>query len=265
MTNDVSINDEVTMNDDEIASIINQDDNVVPVTEEEFDEVENICDGASSFETLEKNETVLDNFPQLRGDDYPEQYVQIKDIVISNYRSLPPIDFQSVYDELDTLFVKSGPTPTVQQIGVQLQKVQAAKERLAEIMAQVVRTHTIKKRSVDILKDAWGKFSKGSSSDKRNSDAAERLVEFESDLTQVDSLQKTCQHILKNLDSQQENLSRRITIFGLQLKIHDSGRMIIPDHDFSSRQDFEGTLVSSGVSGEEIDPTEAVEPDELSF
>ena len=267
MTSDTSTEDEITMNDDEIESIINQVDDVVPVTdvsEQDAEYIENLCDGSEAFEKLEKVETVLDDMPQLRGKDYPEEYLKIRDIVVSNYRSVPQVDHMAVYDELGSLSVATGSTPTIQQIQLQLQRVQAAKERLSEMITQILPSHTIKKRSIEILKDAWGRFSKESSDAKRKSDAIFRIAEFDSDFGKVDALLKTCMHISKNLDSSQENLSRRITIMGLQLKLNDMGRMAIPDHDFSPRQDFESTLVSSVIS-EEGDENGTPETEELSF
>ena len=51
----------------------------------------------------------------------------------------------------------------------------------------------------------------------------------------------------KNLEGLQENLSRRITIFQLQLKLHDIGRGALPDLDLKDDIDAEFGLINKSA------------------
>lgn len=262
---DEKMNDK-EMNEEEIHSIISLEDDIFPVTEEDFTDAENICDPDSLSNSLYDNEDLLDPTPQLKGDSYPPEFLGMIETFRSYIKVTPQLDFTAIYEELEELSVRSESTPTLQHINMQLQRVQASKERLSEIIMQIMPSHTIKKRSVDILKESWTKFSSEGSVDKRKADAVFRLGEFEQDYVATDAVFKTCMHISRNLDSFQDNLSRRITIMGLQLKLNDLNKTVMPDYEFGRGQDLEGTLVSSGLEeGEEVDPTVSIEPDERSF
>jgi hypothetical protein len=79
-----------------------------------------------------------------------------------------------------------------------------------------------------------------------------------------------CEHVLKNLDSNSNALSRQITIIQSQLKIFDIGRGALPDFDFnkSSFNDaFEsvGSPISGAIEKKEIPLDASVEAQECSF
>lgn len=195
-------------------------------------------------ETINKDSTQ----PKLMGVDYPRAYVDMVERVLNHYRSLPVLDYDKIYKELSQLSVNSCPTPTLQVINQELQKVQAAKERVSEILTDILRCFTLKKRTVDILREAWGNYSSEKSADKRKGDAVFRLSDFDMDFAQVESAIKVASHVCRNLDSLQENLSRRITIFQLQLKLHDMGRNALPDFEFKDDVDGDFGLGKSKTS-----------------
>jgi len=176
----------------------------------------------------------LDSSPCLSGTDFPEQYTIMVKRLLKQYKQLPNVNYIKIYAELSDLSIKSKPTPTLQDFNDEIQRVQAAKERLSEIFVITLRHHTIKSRITDLLKDAWGVFSTENSADKRKADALFRLNEFEEDFAEVEALLKACFHVLKTLDSLHESLYRRITVTQMQLKLHDFGRSALPDNDFSS-------------------------------
>jgi hypothetical protein len=179
-----------------------------------------------------------------------ENYLKMADRIVANYKFMPHIDYDKIYQELAELTIKSCPTPTLQMLNTELQKVQAAKDRLAEIFVDVIRAYTFKKRAVDILFDSYIKFSPESSADKRKSEAQFVTGEFHIDFALTDALLKSCGHIIKNLDSLHESLSRRITIIQLQLKLHDLGRGALPDFDFEKAKDPSDAELLSSNDGE---------------
>ena len=55
-------------------------------------------------------------------------------------------------------------------------------------------------------------------------------IDFSNELSWIDDHLKA--DIFRNLDSQHDGLSRRITICQLTMKLHDFGRSALPDYDF---------------------------------
>ena len=170
--------------------------------------------------------------PTLRGEGFPLDYLKMVNRISLQYNNLPVLDYDAIYKEISDLSVKSCPTPTLQVLNDEIQKVQGAKDRLSEIFVETLKCYTLKKRVVDILVDSWGKFTIEKNADGRKGDASFRLSNFLIDFATVEGLLKACTHILRNLDSLHDSLSRRITIVQLTMKLHDVGRGALPDFDF---------------------------------
>ena len=170
--------------------------------------------------------------PELMGTEYPEPYVKMVLKIRRQYERLPKLDYDAIYSEISDLSVKSCPTPSLAILNDELHRVQAAKDRLSEIFIDVIKCYNYKKRAVDILKDAWGKFTSEKNAEGRKGDATFRLSSFLADFAETEALSKSCDHILRNLDSLNDNLSRRITIWQLMTKLQDIGRGAMPHLDF---------------------------------
>ena len=193
-------------------------------------------DTAKPVVPLIKIDSEGDGLPVLMGSDYPPEYMRIVDRVKIQYDRLPKINYDAIYKEISELSICSNPTPTLQVLNDELHRVQASKDRLSEILIDVIKTYNFKNRAVDILKDAWGKFTTEKNTEGRKGDATFRLSDFMCDFAQLEALSKACNHVLKNLDSLHDNLSRRITIWQLILKLRDVGRGSLPDFDFSKNE-----------------------------
>ena len=181
--------------------------------------------------------------PELMGEDYPEPYIKMVMKIRKQYEYLPKLDYDAIYKEISDLSIHSSPTPNLAILNDELHKVQAAKDRLSEIFIDVIKCYNYKKRAVDILKDAWGKFTSEKNAEGRKGDASFRLSSFLSDYAETEALSKSCDHILRNLDSLNDNLSRRITIWQLMTKLQDIGRGALPSLDFDrSIGDTEASL-----------------------
>jgi len=207
--------------------------------------------------------------PSLIGkkEEYPPDFLEISELVLERYKNMPILNFDDLYAELSSLSVKASPTPTLQILNLELEKVQGAKDRLSEIFNSVLRNHTFKKRVVDMLRDSWGKYTSEKNAEARKGDANIRISKFELDLAETEALLKTCLHVLKNLDSHHDVLSRKITIIQLQLKLYDLGRgNSLPDFDFdknilaSSEDDVWG-----GKPKKDIDKTASIEAKEQTW
>jgi len=216
------------MNDKEIDNILDDDDDLAPF-DIEVEQIENIGGNAE----VKSKAFEFQDLPEVLGEDIPIGFARIVERVHAHYKTLPVINHLEVHEELAKLSVEKVPTPTLQLISQELQKVQSVKERVSEIIRDIIPVHTMKKRHFEILRDAWIKFSHESAADKRKSDSVFRISEFESDFAAIDALYKTAMHVARNLESAQEILSRRITIISLELKMHDLGRHGLPDHGFT--------------------------------
>ena len=168
----------------------------------------------------------------LVGDGYSQDYINVVKRIKKRYDLLPQFDYNAIYKELGDLSVKSCPTPSLATINDELHKIQGAKDRLSEILIEVIKSYNFKKRAVDILKDSWGKFTVEKNTEGRKGDSTFRLSWYLTDFAETESLFKACDHILKNLDSLNDNLSRRITIWQLMTKVGDIGRGSVPDLDY---------------------------------
>ena len=208
-------------------------------------------------ESIQALQDEQDGIPALVGNDYPVPFKILAERVQFQYRCLPKLNYAEIYEELGDLAIKSHPSPTLQVINDEIQKVQAAKERLSEIYRNVERNFFLKKRSVDILECAWAKYTSEKSADKRKGDAVMRVSNFVTDFALTEACYRVCQHIIKNLDSCHDSLSRQITVNQLLLKMHDYGRGGLPDYDFEDKKMENEDLDSDGdgdnVSKEELE------------
>lgn len=224
-------------------SFLDEDKPNTPVTQPKDEQTKIEQEQKSDIKTEVKS-----GFPKLLSGSFPVDYINTVNKVLEYYSRLPTVDYIAMYKELEVLSVKSCPTPTLQVLNQELQRLQASKERLCEIQSNISQCHTYKKRGLDLLRDSWGNFSTEKSADKRSGDAAYRLCEFEMDFAEVDAALKVVTHISRNLDGLQENLSRRITIFQLQLKLHDMGRTGLPEFELKDDIDEEFGLPKSNFS-----------------
>ncbi len=208
-------------------------------------------------DTINDNVEYTNMPPSLLGDGYPKEFMEMAERIRRGYSFLPKIRIDDVYEELSELSIKTSATPTLQTINRELEKSQAAKDRLTELDIQITQCAMYKERVVELLTDAWNKFSDEKSADKRKGDTAFRLANFYIDLVRVESAQKACKAVMLNLCSLQDTLSRRITNIQLQLKLMDIGRNAMPDFDFSNRMANADNLVSQAMGY--TSPVDAVE------
>lgn len=209
------------------------------------------------------------NIPQLQGDGYPERFLEIVKKVQERYEEFPSLSYKEIAEEVSSLNVYSCPTPTLQSLNYEMEKVQAAKDRISEIYSMVMPSYNAKKRLTELLSTCWNEYATGKTKDLRESDCASRLNEFLIDLSESERINSLCTQILKNLESLHHTLSRRITIFQLQLSLRDIGRGALPDYEF---QDEDGVNsdeipqdISEIINGKSPSTKESIEADEEGF
>ena len=70
-----------------------------------------------------------EDIPSLRGEGFPADYIGMVERVKWQYKMLPKLDYEAIYQEMAELSVKACPTPTLQVLNDEIQKVQGAKDR----------------------------------------------------------------------------------------------------------------------------------------
>lgn len=159
--------------------------------------------------------------------DAPEDFKKILDKANVMIGRLKRMDRKEIYDEIRLLNVSISENPSLQQINVEISKVQAAKDRLSEILINAHSNFIILKRICELLTDGWTVFSDKNSAEKRKGEAGLKMYQFAELSSESEAIYKAAAHILKNLDSKQETLSRQVTVFALLLKLD-------PKTDFSN-------------------------------
>lgn len=255
---EIDIDDFLDLDDEGVfevqESVAKAESEKVGQPEEQTETTETTTVSASDF-----SKELEGDLPQLCGNGYPPEYLQMVERAYVTYRMLPKLEYGAIYRELADLSIASSPTPTLQVLNDEIQKVQGSKDRLSEIMVKVLECHNVKKRLVDTLTTAWGKFSSEKNAEARKGDSIFRLSSFSMDLAKAESLLKVCTHILKNLDSLHDSLSRRITINQLLLKMNDMGRGSLPDYNLQKQDMRVNEADLFGEEKKEIDPSEGLE------
>jgi hypothetical protein len=179
---------------------------------------------------------------------------------------LPALDSNAIFDELRDLAVQTNMNASLSSLSVEIFKIQAAKERVSEIITDVIRNYTFKKRAVNILSTSWGKFTKEKNAEGRKGDCAYRMSQFETVYAETETIMQGCNQIMSNLDAQHSALSRRVTLAQMQLKIKEMGLSEEEYNKFFESDDvgkYDNINDSSNSENVEIDVNEGIEPDSV--
>lgn len=136
---------------------------------------------------------------------------------------LKPMDKNDVYQEIRILNVPVSKAPSVQEINDEMMRVQAAKDRVSDILIDAHTNFIITKRIHELLLDGWSIFSDQSSADRRRGEAGLKMYQFAEMAAETEAIYKATSHVLKNLESKHDMLSRQVTIFTVLLKLDPSG------------------------------------------
>jgi hypothetical protein len=152
-----------------------------------------------------------------------DDFQRIVDKSTELLKSLTPVeeDYPKVYEELKNLNVATSSNPSLQQISVEMQKVQSAKDRVSQILVDVHRNFIVRKRVCELLREGWVPFSSHSAAEKRRGESFVKMSQFIESASEAECLYKAAAHIMENLDSKHESLSRQITVYNLALKLND--------------------------------------------
>lgn len=178
---------------------------------------------------LNFSKTELKDTPNVVGEGFHPDFLALVNKVRRSYTRLPYLNSEEIFSEISNLYVPLKENYSLSSLSMDIHKVQAARERMAQIDIEVSRCHVFKKRAVNILLAAWGKFTGEKNAEGRKGDGSFRMSEFELDLADTESIAKGCNGMISNLESSHSALSRRVTLAQNQLKIRELG---ISEEDF---------------------------------
>jgi len=152
-----------------------------------------------------------------------DDFQRIVDKSTGIFQSLRPLEdnYSHIYDELRTLNIAISPNPSLQQISVEIQRVQSAKDRVSQILVDANRNYIVRKRVCELLREGWMTFSSQSTAEKRKGESFLKMHQFIESASEAESLYKATAHVMKNLDDKQESLTRQVTVNGLAIKLND--------------------------------------------
>jgi hypothetical protein len=165
---------------------------------------------------MEKNITI-------EAVNVPEDFKNIVEKANLMLRKLKKMDKNSVFEEIRLLNVPVSKAPSVQQINEEMLKVQSAKDRVSDILIDAHTNFVITKRIHELLLDGWTIFSDQNSAERRRGEAGLKMYQFAEMAAESEAIYKATSHVLKNLDSKHDMLSRQVTIFTVLIKLDPSG------------------------------------------
>jgi len=163
----------------------------------------------------------MPDVPKVESVSTVDDYSRIAEAMSRRIAALPSLDYDELYVELSQLNVKVSDDPTLTGLSKELQRIQAAKDRAVEIVKDSVQNFLVRKRIAEVLQRGWLRFSEAGSVDKREGEAMLKLSQFTESAAEAESFYRAALQILKNLDSQHEIVSRRISCYNLAIKLRD--------------------------------------------
>ena len=150
--------------------------------------------------------------------------VELETYVYRLLGALPKLNHNVLRHEMQNMNVPVKQTPHTADLNQGLALAQGYKDRLSEIYISAMREYKTRDRLMEMLFDAYNTTSKASSADKRKGEASLRYAVRLFQLQAAENFLKEVEHILANVKSAMDGISRQISLFDLQLKLGDVRR-----------------------------------------
>lgn len=155
-----------------------------------------------------------------------DEFQQLVDSIHAVMKSLPSLDYDRLHTELresSYLQIRISEDPSLTELGEAVLKIQAAKDRVAQILLDAERTSKILKYYSKAIYTAWIRLSGEGSQDRRESDAVTRTWDFSGEAIEAEALYNAAKTILDNLKDKWDTISRSVFIIELKLKLGELG------------------------------------------
>ena len=144
-------------------------------------------------------------------------------------------DYDVIRKELHQLSAPLSDSPNPDVLSKDLSRIQAFRDRAVEIVRVLTNIYLTHKRVVEILTHGWPKYSIEKSAEKREGEALLKFSNFIMAASDAEAIYRHALGVMKNLESQQENVSRQISCAIVSSKI---GQRYANPHDITDWDKF---------------------------
>lgn len=149
----------------------------------------------------------------------------LEQIVYSILSTIPSLNRNKLRQEMIDMKIELQNNPTTLDLNKGLAKAQGYKDRLSEIYSLAIRECKLRSRCNDMLINAFiATEAKGKSADARQGEASMRYPMLLIQLEAAESFMKEVEHVLANIKSAHESISRQVSIVQIQLQLGEIRR-----------------------------------------
>jgi hypothetical protein len=172
--------------------------------------------------------------PQIESANDTSDFDRIVNAMSQRLSAVSEMDYEALRVELGHLCVPLQGYFTPDSMADDLARIQALKDRSVAILDAVTNAYLLHKRVSEILVKGWSKFTEAKGQDKREGEAHLKMSQFLIAASEAESIYRYALGVVKNLESQQENVSRRITCLQASANIHGRiGAPLVSQDDLS--------------------------------
>ncbi|MNC12198.1 hypothetical protein D3C81_742250 [compost metagenome] len=171
----------------------------------------------------------------------------LENMINSIIATIPRLNRNALRKEMENMQVDLKQNPHSSDLNKGLAVAQSYKDRLAEIYTMALREYKTRNRCVDMLIGAFiATEAKGKSADARQGEAALRYPMHLFNLEAAESFMKEVEHILQNVKSAHEAISRQVSVTQIQLQLGEIRREI-PNSNYNREAE---EITPRGKTGE---------------
>lgn len=187
---------------------------------------------------------------KLEKTETPEDYEATVLKMANHIMASGNVDYEMYKEELRGLSVRLDNVFSPQELANDLAKIQGLKDRAIEIVRILTENYLVQKRAIEILTQGWSKYSQEKSADKRTGEAQLKLSGFIMESVKAEFAYKHALGVMRNLESQQETVSRQISCVQAAAKILDRRYAYDPDRpeDRDIQKETRSAMLEAGAN-----------------
>lgn len=201
-------------------------------------------------------ETFLDQQDATIGSGSANTIEELEKVVNSMLSTLPRLNRAKLRIEMENMVVELRQSPTTDDLSEGLANAQGYKDRLSEIYMMALREHKLRQRAGELLLDAFNVISNAKSADKRRGEAIMKYSMMMIHMDAAETFLKEVEHIIQNIKSTMEAISRQVSIIQLQLQLGEVRKGTTQTSSNNSQaEEFIPVSYSSNKKGTTLTPS----------
>jgi hypothetical protein len=175
---------------------------------------------------------------------------ELENVIQEMLSTLPKLNRAKLRLEMEKMSVELKDNPTTKDLNEGLALAQGYKDRLSEIYTLALRELKLRARTLDMLFDAVNYVSNGKSADKRRGEATMKYPMMIIHREAAETFLKEVEHVLQNIKSSHDSISRQITLMQIQLQLGEVRRSTEPGASASYPQNEAESVSAKSKNGE---------------